>query len=69
MHLCTAYTISCVDLAIRARCIVLAKLGHLRHRRRNGGGSHEGRERKRKGTKMRRSMKKENGDNDEVINK
>jgi hypothetical protein len=48
---------------------VLAKLGHLRHRRRNGGGSHEGRERKRKGTKMRRSMKKENGDNDEVINK
>jgi hypothetical protein len=33
------------------------------------GGSHEGRERKRKGKNMRRSIKKENGDNDEVINK
>ena len=45
------------------------KLDHLRHGRRNGSGSHEGRERKRKGRKMRKSIKKENGDNDEVINK
>ena len=44
------------------------KFGHLRDGRINCGGSHEGRERKRKGTKMQRCIKKENGDDDEVIN-
>jgi hypothetical protein len=44
------------------------KFDHLRDGRNNRGGSHESRERKCKGTKMQRSIKKENGDDDEVIN-
>jgi hypothetical protein len=48
--------------------IMGTKFDHLRDGRKTSGGSHEGRERKRKGIKMQRFIKKKKGDDDKIIN-